>query len=89
MKLILHYGEEVEALLCLSGDSYLRKLPFSQWMLQDSLWILDQARTLREQGDLPKSLQLWAVTNPNEVTDVDRLQSKVRTCFEVLIDGQV
>lgn len=86
MKLIVHYGEEVEALLCLSGDSYLRKLPFSQWVFQDSLWILEQARILREQGDLPKCLQLWAVTNPNDVTDLDRLQTKVSTYFEVLID---
>eukprot|EP00210_Caulerpa_lentillifera_P003688 g3521.t1 len=85
LQLMKHYGENVEALLCLSGDSYLRKLPFAQWCLQDSLWILEQTKILKERGDLPKALQLWAVANPNKLTALDQLQYKIDRGAEVIV----
>lgn len=77
MKLIKHHGSELDAVLCVSGTSVWRKVPFSKRVLPDGRWILDTARNLKEQGSLPKGLQLWAVSNPNTKPEAARLKGKV------------
>ncbi len=47
-------------------------------VLRDSFGLIALAREMRDHGELPRSLALWAVENPLLERDAARLQRKVR-----------
>jgi len=73
------------ALLCVSGSHPLRRLPALASFLPSSQDTLAIASALRRDGDLPSSLQLWAVTNPLIEADATRLERKVEAGAEVVL----
>ncbi|CAM9545718.1 unnamed protein product, partial [Chrysoparadoxa australica] len=52
------------ALLVMAGSHPCRRIPGARWLTTDVLAGLDLARKMKESGELPSSLELWAVANP-------------------------
>ena len=89
MRLLQHAGldgrggneaavQPASALLILSGSHPARTFlqRHARLHLFDSFRALEMARTMRIQGQLPPSLELWAVENPL-TTNPERLAAKV------------
>jgi hypothetical protein len=76
-------GGDANALLFVSGSHPARSLPFTDSFLQSSFSMLLYAHAMREKGDLPASLALWAVENP--VNPPERLLKKVEAGAQVIL----
>ncbi|KAL3691964.1 hypothetical protein R1sor_005615 [Riccia sorocarpa] len=73
------------SLLLVSGGDPLRKLPLVEpLLLANSLEMLRTSTRLREAGDIPAGVQLWAVENPL-ANSVERLEQKIDAGAETLI----
>lgn len=71
------------ALLLVSGSHPARHLPFADRLLQNSVVMLRDALTMRQQGMLPPELSLWAVENPGD--QLHRLLRKADAGAEVVL----
>lgn len=72
------------AFLCVSGADPSRMLPFVKETVKDGIYILNQARYMRQQGDIPESVALWSVGNP--MTDpVSSVHRKVDAGAQVIL----
>ncbi|CAM9525636.1 unnamed protein product [Ectocarpus sp. 8 AP-2014] len=77
-----------DALLLVSGSHPGRRLPFAKSFLPDVYDELRLATSMRNSGQLPKGLALWAVANPLAEADeagVDRVRKKVELGAEVIL----
>ncbi|CAI7882041.1 unnamed protein product [Closterium sp. NIES-54] len=78
-------GSSPGALLLLSGAHPMRSWPLmSRLMPTNSLHVLRDAHRLREAGQIPRCVQLWAVENPL-TGSVDRLEQKLEAGAEAII----
>jgi hypothetical protein len=75
--------DSANALLLLSGSHPARQLPFLAPWLQDSFSLLREASRMRDHGELPSNLGLWAVENP--VNPPERLWRKAECGAEVVL----
>ena len=73
-----------DALLCVSGGHPVRMLPGVGSLLWSSFDTLQLAGEMRERGELPASLSLWAVENPM-LNPVSRLQRKAEAGAQVVL----
>jgi len=72
------------ALLLVSGSHPARQLPLASCFLQSSFTMLLDAQKMRERGEIPSNLALWAVENPM-ISPPGRLQSKIDAGAEVIL----
>jgi len=72
------------AILMVSGGHPGRKLPGMERKLRDSVYMLQQAKKLRAQGDISGEIGLWAVCNPG-VDSVASLEEKVEAGAELFL----
>ncbi|CAI5529433.1 unnamed protein product [Closterium sp. Naga37s-1] len=78
-------GSSPGALLLLSGAHPMRSWPLvNRLMPTNSLHMLREAHRLREAGQIPQCVQLWAVENPL-TGSVDRLEHKLEAGAEAII----
>jgi len=72
------------ALLCVSGADPSRMLPFVKETVKDSVYILKQARHMRDRGDIPESVALWTVGNPMK-DSISSVHRKVDAGAQVIL----
>jgi hypothetical protein len=72
------------ALLMVSGGHPGRKLPGLNKNVKDSVYMLEQAKKLRLQGDISSEVGLWAVCNPG-IDSVELLEKKVEAGAELFL----
>ena len=72
------------ALLMVSGGHPGRKLPGLNKNVKDSVYMLEQAKKLRLQGDISSEVALWAVCNPG-IDSVELLERKVEAGAELFL----
>eukprot|EP01023_Acetabularia_acetabulum_P035640 TRINITY_DN3363_c0_g1_i5.p1 TRINITY_DN3363_c0_g1~~TRINITY_DN3363_c0_g1_i5.p1 ORF type:complete len:610 (-),score=76.64 TRINITY_DN3363_c0_g1_i5:117-1946(-) len=77
--------DPADALLLVSGSHPGRQLNGAKKHVQNSLDMLSMAYDMRAEGDIPQSVSLWAVANPNLPGDMDRVYDKMDMGAEVII----
>jgi len=78
-----NYGSPADALLLVSGSHPARGLPLKAFGYPDSVVMLQEASLMRQLGELPSTVSLWAVENPR--LPPERLHRKLSAGAEVIL----
>lgn len=83
LELMMERSEVADALLLVSGSDRQRQQGSEHWF--DSCWLLEQAKYLKMDGEIPGWVELWAVANPMMEKTIQKVKYKAMLGAETII----
>ncbi|GMH42655.1 hypothetical protein BSKO_10574 [Bryopsis sp. KO-2023] len=83
LELMAERSEVADALLLVSGSDRHRQQGQEHWF--DSCWMLEQAKYMKMDGEIPDWVELWAVANPMIETTIQKVKYKAKLGAETII----